>query len=70
MGRHLRRPDAVLIYPNTSANRLRTSRTRLLPEFAKCYRRHCHGTLGHRRQGEVEIDPKLNKMSPNVIIVS
>ena len=50
IGRFLRHPGAVLIYPNTSANRLRTSRSRLLPEFAKCYRRHCHRTLGHWRQ--------------------
>ena len=69
IGRHLRRPDAVLIYPNTSANRLRTSGTRLLPEFAKCYCRHCHRTLGHRSQRGVEIDPGLTKVQHNVIVV-
>ena len=52
------------------ANRLQTSRNRLLPEFAKCYRRHCHRTLGHRRQGGVEIDPGLAKVPHNDIVVS
>ena len=70
IGRHLRRPGAVLIYPNTSANRLRTSRPRLLPEFAKCYRQRCHRTLGHWRQGRVGADPQYTNLGHNDIIVS
>ena len=70
IGRHLRRPDAVLIYPNTSANRLRTARVHLLPEFAERYRQYCHRTLGHWRQGRVGTDPKLTNYQHNSNIVS